>query len=126
MVFSCIDDNDVVIPKFAQCPNCAAIHRVIELCKSEIIPRKESTPALVTIDDIKLSMSKDLADILLKSNADLPTWEQAQFVIDNQRWGDFIHLAAETVDNSKQGKVLRILGRSIFKVETFSYTTLIG
>lgn len=125
-VFSVLDDDDKVVIKFAQCPSCGVIHRVVDVCKSEIIVGREQLSSLITVDDIKLSLSKELCDVLTKHSVDLPTWEHAQFIVENERWGEFVMLVSETVNGTKQGKRLRILGRSIFKVDTFSYTDTLG
>lgn len=117
-VFSVIGDDDVVKPKYAQCPNCGIIHKVVEISKSEIVP-KEAMGTLVTIDDIKASLPEGLVSILEKNQADLPSWESAQFIYENQQWGNFVLLTTETEGSIKQGKYVRILGERIFKVETF-------
>lgn len=122
VVFSQTDENGKFVAKLAQCPNCNAVHRVIDFCKSEIVPRKENTNALVSIDDIKLSMPKEISELLLKNGSDISSWEQAQFIIENEKWGEFVIISSEVIDNTKQGKFVRILGRNILKVETFSYT----
>ena len=118
-VFSVIDDNDVVLPKFAQCNNCGLVHKVIDLCKSEIVQGKESMTSLITIEDMRQSLPKNICDILDTNSADIPTWEMAKFIIDNKRWGDFVVLNSESESGSRQGKYVRILGETMFKVETF-------
>ena len=117
-VFSVIGDDDVVKPKYAHCPNCGIIHKVTEIAKSEIVP-KEAMGTLVTIDDIKASLPEGLVSILEKNQADLPSWEAAQFIYENQQWGNFVLLTTETEGSIKQGKYVRLLGERIFKVETF-------
>lgn len=125
-VFSVIDDSDNVVPKFAQCPNCSSIHRVVDVCKSEIVPRREHASSVVTIDDIKVSVPKDLCDILQKYNVDVATWEQAQFILENQQFGEYILLGSEMIEGVRQGKRLRFLGQSLYKIESFSFTNIIG
>lgn len=117
IVFSVIE-NDVVKPKFAQCPNCGRVHRVIELNKSEIVP-KESMPSIMTIEDIKHSIHDGLRAVLEANQADVATWEAVQYIIDNKRWGEFVVLVSESEGGSKQGKYVRILGEKMFKVEPF-------
>jgi hypothetical protein len=119
VVFSVIEDDDKIRPKFVQCNNCGIIHKIIDVCKSEITPR-EDMGALVTIDNIKVSMPANLVGILETNYADLPTWEAAQFIYDNKRWGEFVVLAADTESGTRQGKYLQILGENLFKVNAFS------
>lgn len=120
IVFSILDENDNVDSKYAQCNNCGLVHKVIDICKSEIQPGKENSSSILTIDDIKLSLPRDLSYILEKYRLELPSWEQAQFIVENKRWGEFIVLEQEDDGDTKQGKYVRILGESFFKVENFS------
>lgn len=119
VVFSVIDDNDRVIPKFSQCNNCGLVHKVYDLCKSEIVQGKEAMPSLLTINDVKASLPKNLSDILESNDADLPTWETAQFILENKRWGEFIVINSETEAGARHGKYVRVLSDTMFKVENF-------
>ncbi|MFA6050912.1 MAG: hypothetical protein WC761_07030 [Candidatus Paceibacterota bacterium] len=119
IVFSVVDDSDVVIPKFAQCNNCGLIHKVTDICKSEIVRGRESMTSIASVDDIRLGMPKALGDLLEGNNADLPTWEAAQFILENKFWGDFVVLTTDHSGGARQGKYVRILSESMFKVDTF-------
>ena len=119
VVFSVINDDDTVVQKNAQCPNCAMVHRVIDICRSVVLG-KDETRSVVTINDIKASLPEKLVDILEGNDADLPTWEAAQFNHENKNWGSFVVLSTDTVDGEKTGKILKILGENLFKVEAFS------
>ena len=107
-------------PKYSQCNNCGLIHKIIDICTSEIIENKEDMSSLLSIEDIKTSLPSNLVDILERSNVDLPTWEQAQFFLENKDWGNFIVLAQEEESGSKQIKYVRIMSETFFKVETAS------
>lgn len=120
MVFSVIDDNDNCIVKYAQCNNCGLVHKVIDVCKSEIITGKEQSNSIITIDDIKASLPANLSSILERNNVDLPTWELAQFIVENKRWGEFAILGTEEESGTRQGKYVRIMSDTFFKIETFS------
>lgn len=117
IVFSEVVD-DVVKQKFAQCNNCGLIHKVVDICTSEIMPGKEAMSAILTIDDIKAGMNSNLAAILERHQCDLSTWEHAQYVMENKRWGDIIVLTNETEDNNKIVKYVRVLGETLFKVDS--------
>lgn len=119
VVFSVINDDGTLQPKFAQCNNCGIVHKVTDLCRSEVVPR-ESMGSLVTIDDIKTGLPPQLASILDVNQADLATWEMAQFILENKQWGNFVVLSTDEVDGLRQGKYVRILGENMFKVESFS------
>lgn len=119
VVFSTIDEADSVIPKFSQCNNCGIIHKVVDICKSDILSGKENMSSIVTLEDIKSSLPSNLKDILERHNVDMSTWEQAQFIIENKMWGDFVVLAQDEDSGTKQGKYVRIMSDSFFKIESF-------
>ena len=120
-VFSIIDEDDKVIEKYSQCINCGIIHRVYDICHSEILFGKEKLVSLIEIKDIKLSLPKDLSDLLASYNVDLPTWEEAQFLLENKIWGKPIILVSESEDDKKAGKLLKIMAENSFRVESFLY-----
>jgi len=120
VVFSVISDDNSVKPKYSQCNNCGIIHKVVDICTSEILSGKEAMGSIVKIEDIKLSLPANLADILERNNVDIATWESAQFILENKEWGNFVILAQEEESGTKQGKYVRIMSETFFKVESFS------
>lgn len=118
-VFSIINDDGGVSVKFAQCNNCGIVHKVVDVCKS-ITVNKEEMGSLPTIDEVKAGLPANLANILEVNQVELPTWEMASFILENKRWGDFLVLRTDEVDGVRQGKYLRILSETMFKVETFT------
>jgi len=119
VVFSTVNDDDTINVKFAQCNNCGIVHKVTDICRSEIVAR-ESMGSIKTISDIKLGFSTDLANLLEANNAELHAWEHAQFIIENKLWGDFIVLSTDEEAGLREGKYVRILGENMFKVDTFT------
>jgi len=120
VVFSQIDDEDNVVVKFTQCNNCGLIHKVKDLCTSEILSGKENMSSIINLEDIKLSLPSALVSILERNNCDISTWEQAQFILENKQWGNFVTLAQEEESGTRQGKYLRIMSETFFKIETFT------
>lgn len=120
VVFSVIDDSDNAQVKFAQCNNCGVIHKVTDVCKSEIIQNRESMGSLLKIDDIKTSLPQNLVAILESNDADLPTWEFAQFIYETEKWGQHVVLNSDIESGTRQGKYVQIIGKNLFKVGTFS------
>lgn len=120
MVFSIVNEDDSVISKFVQCNNCGLIHKVIDICKSEILTGKESSASVMTIDEVKISLPRNLVDILERNNVDISIYEQAQFIMENKRWGDIVLLSNEEEGGSRHGKYVRILGETFFKVDNFT------
>ena len=119
-VFSVIDDDDNVISKLVKCNNCGVLHKVHDICKSEFIYEGEDFTGVISIDDIKLSLPERLLDILEAYTAERSVWEQAQFIIENKKWNSFIILRSEIIDDKLEGKLLRVLGLNLYKVEPFS------
>lgn len=117
VVFSVLDDDTVRV-KYAQCNSCGIIHKVVDICRSEIIASKEDLSSIMTIDDIKMGLPTQLATVLEKNDVDLATWEQAKWIWENDRWGDFVILSNETVDGVRQIKYLRILGKALFQMNS--------
>ena len=120
LVFSVIDENDLTICKYSQCNNCGVVHKVTDICKSEIMTGKENMSSIMTVDDIKQNLPSNLVDILERNNAELPVWEQASFILENEQWGSFIILSHDSDGDTKQGKYVRVMSSTFFKIETFT------
>lgn len=118
-VFSLIDDDNNVTPKYAQCNNCGIIHRVVEINRSEIVNDKESMTTILSIDDIRTALPTRLVELLDGNNADLATWEAAKDIVKNKRWGEFLVLTSESDQGVRTGKYVRILGDNMFDVDGF-------
>lgn len=116
VVFSIIDDSGTVQTRFAQCNNCGIIHKVTELCTSEIVG-KDYMSSLPSIDDVRASVPSRLASVLDAARADIATWEMARFIIENKKWGSFIVLDSDKEDELKQVKYVSVLGEDLFKVD---------
>lgn len=120
VVFSTIDDEDNVIPSFVQCNNCRTVHRVVGLCQSEIMHGKEHMRSVRTADEIKLALPDKLVSLLESNHVDISTYEAVNFIIQNERWGERVVLAIDNEEGEYQGKYVRILSDTLFKVDTIS------
>ena len=120
IVFSTIDDENKPVVKFVQCNNCGIIHKVTDVGRSEIVNGREHMGSIVSIDDLKSSLPEKLVGVLEANGCDLPTWENVQFIIENKQWGSFVVLVSEEEGGIRQGKFVRILGESMFKVDSFT------
>lgn len=123
IVFSIIQDDGTVLLKYSQCNNCGIIHKIIDICKSEIIIGKENMNSLITINDIRSSIHPNFVGVLEANFADLSTWEAIQHIVENKKWGEFVLLTTEIDDHEIHGKYIRILGESLCKVESFTRST---
>jgi len=120
VVFSEINDDGTVKHKFSQCNNCGIVHKVIDICRTEIIQGKDAMGSILTIDDVKASLPTNLVRLLETNDVDLATWEFAAFIVENKQWGSFVVLSTDEESGTKQGKYVRIMGENLFKVESFS------
>lgn len=119
VVFSVIDDSDTCIPKYVQCNNCAIVHKVVDICRSELVVGKDELATVTTIDDVALTIPQDVRGILETYKVDIATWEYAQFILQNQLWGTHLVLTRDMLDDETQGKVLIFNGPNKFNIETF-------
>lgn len=126
IVFSKIDEEGHVVPKYVQCNNCGIVHKVVDVCKSEVISSKESMSSVVTVDDIRPCVHPNLAGILEKNMADLPTWEACQHAVDNQLWGETVILTTDIEQDTRTGKYVRILGETLFRVDSYTTQEVVG
>lgn len=118
-VFSVIDDSDTVQPKFAQCNNCGVVHKIIDICRSELTVKEESK-SLPNIEDIKFSISKELVSVLESYQCDIATWELAEWICLNKCWDQWIILAKEEDETGDvHGKRLIFVDNEKFRIEAF-------
>lgn len=125
VVFS-VMENDVVVPKYVQCNNCNAVHKVYDICKSEIIPGKDELRSVTTINEVKLFLSQDIRTLLETYSCDLPVWEHIKFCIEESRWGDRVILTRENVEGEIVGKILTIESKDRFSLESYISREEIG
>lgn len=118
--------DGAVVPSYVECPNCGIMHRVFDICRSEIQGRVELTGAVKTIDEIRTSLPDKISSVMSSYELDVSSWQQAQLIIDNALWGEHVILKSEQLaDGVKLVKVMRILGASLVKVETHSGRTTV-
>ena len=123
VVFSIIQEDESVQQKYCQCNNCGIIHKVVDICKSEILSGKEYMNSIIKLEDIKSCIHSNFSTILEANNADIATWEAVQFAVENKQWGNFVVLTTDTEGEEIHGKYIRILGEAMCKVESFTRST---
>jgi len=119
IVFSELDANAEVVPSFAQCSNCGIVHKVIEVGKSQIL-KKETSTILPTIKEIKLSLPKELVELLEQYNLELYSWQEVQWIFDNESWGRTVVLTKEEIDGICNGKYIQFFGRNNWRINKFT------
>lgn len=120
-VFSVIDESDTVVTKYAECNNCGAAHKVYDICKSEIITGKDEVRSQLSIEDFKFSLPNDLYELLCHYKKELPDFEHSQYILDKKEWGTTIVLSREEMGEHTQGKVLRFINESKFRIESYTH-----
>tara|TARA_Y100000593_G_C4298716_1_gene332157 strand:+ start:1318 stop:1794 length:477 start_codon:yes stop_codon:yes gene_type:complete len=125
VVFSVIDESDTCVPKYAQCNNCGVVHKVIDLCRSEIMSGRDELKSVISKDDIKIMLPEDITRVLEAYDCDLPVWEHAMFIIHNKQWGSSIVVSREELDNERHGKMITFAGPGKTKIEPFATATTI-
>tara|TARA_R110001583_G_scaffold7985_4_gene38885 strand:+ start:11321 stop:11749 length:429 start_codon:yes stop_codon:yes gene_type:complete len=118
VAFSILDDSDNVIHKICQCNSCGVLHNVIDLCRSEIVRGAEESASIVTIDDLRFSLPKDIGSVLDSHKCDLPTWEYVKFVYDTERWGEIVVISKEELDDFTHIKLMKIISENKINIES--------
>lgn len=115
-VYSKIDDSEKVIQKIVKCNNCEALHKIIEIGKSQIIAGKDQTIVTLSKDDLVNNLPKNLVSILSNYDCDISSWEHAEDIIYEKRWKEPIVLKREIIDEKTNVKILEIIDSRTFKI----------
>lgn len=129
VVFSVINDSDMVIEKIAQCNNCGIIHRVFDIKKSEILIGKEDGKnSILSKEDMRLMLPSAVTQVLDTYSCDQATWEQCLFLVEHKNWDIPLVVSREedTNTNTIKGKIMHIMPAGGVKIETFSDSNFIG
>lgn len=111
-------ESDEFVQKHAECNNCGVIHKITGLCKSEIeIDRHEL--CILGIEDIDTMLPKQVSSVLKSYQCDLPSWEHALFIINEEKWGEFIVLLKSENKEGFDGKLLRFKKSGRYIIEPF-------
>ena len=115
-VFSVSIEEDTIKEKFVICDNCGVVHKVHDLCRSEIQTRHESITSVRTIPEIKMSLDENVCELLEKNNCHVSTWENVEFVIDNNLVEIPVIINRETVRGKTNVKILQLKSNGKFKI----------
>ena len=119
IVFSIIDDSNTVVPKYAQCNNCGVVHKVFDLCKSEILAGRDEITTTITKEDISPSLPSQIIEVLDSYTADVHLYEEASFILENKKWGCSMILTKEVLEDEITGKRLVFVSKNKYKIENF-------
>jgi hypothetical protein len=118
-VYSKLNKSGKVIEKIARCNNCQTLHKVYDICKSDIIRNgKDENKSALTLEDIELQISTKIANILRKYNVDISTYEHILDILENECWDEFVVLSRELIEFKYHVKILKILDHDKIKIIT--------
>lgn len=103
-----------------QCNNCSVVHKVVDICKSEVVAGLDFSSAITSLEEVKPGLPDNIAAILDKNNCDLATWENVLFNLDNKTEGFEIPIAREENLGLTQVKVLVVNDKGKVRVKTES------
>lgn len=119
VVYSKFSDEEKIEEKLVRCNNCDAVHRIIDLCRSEIVIKIEDTDTILDEDEIKLGLPEKIIGILEKNNSDIATYESIDHIMCEKAWGSQVIISRQTVKNEKTHiKILEINGENSFRLKS--------
>ena len=116
-VYSKIKDDKIEI-KYAQCNNCDIVHKVYDICKSEIVIGKEDYSVGLSIDDMSVQLSDKLSNLLSVNNCDYATWEHVLDIVENDRWEEPVVIKRDIINGKENVKILKIMPGEKIKLST--------
>ena len=117
-VFSEIDEEDNVTEKFIVCDNCGVVHKVFDLCKSEIQTQHETITSVRTIPEIKMSLDDNICQLLEKNNCHVSTWENIEFILDNEIFDLPVVINRENIKGKTNIKYVELKKNGKFKIKS--------
>lgn len=115
-VYSKINDIGNIIPKLVKCNNCEAVHYVNKVCRSELRPGKDQSIAIITKEDISISLPLNIRNYLLENKCDLSSFEHVQHIIEEKRWGENVVIKRDIMGEKQYVKFITIKSNDSFEV----------
>lgn len=119
IAFSVLDDSDTVVSKYVNCNNCSAVHRIYDVCKSEIVVGKEDMRSVVSIDDISLMIPKDIVSVLEAYDCEIHCYEHTLHILQYRLFEEYVILAKDVMENEVVGKKLTFNKMGAASIESF-------
>ena len=82
------------------------MHKVVEVCKSELIPGGDQKNVTIEKDDIELMLPDKISNVLKKYDCDISVWEHALDIYENKAWGSSLVLKREIIEENEHLKIL--------------------
>lgn len=107
-----------IVPKIAQCNNCKTLHKVYDICKSEIVPGgKDEDKTMLTKEDIVIQLPDKISNFLVRQDYDMSVFEHVLDIIDNEAWNELVVLSREVINEDLHVKILQIISENRFKIK---------
>lgn len=110
--------NDLIDEKYTQCNNCGAVHKVYDICRSEIVIGKEDLDTGLSIADMSIQLSDKLSMLLSSNNCDYATWEQVVDIVDEERWDEPVVIKRDIIDDKVVVKILKLKEGERIKIQS--------
>jgi len=119
-VFSLLED-DSVVEKLVRCNNCDAVHRVFDVCKSEIFIGDLDLTTIRTPQEILSELPQGLRESLIPLSLDMCTLEHILWCVENDKH-EKIPLRKDTVKGKLFVKFITLRPEGKWKFETESHS----
>ena len=110
--------SEKIEEKFIKCNNCDTLHKIVDVCRSEIVIGKDDYSAGLTIEDMSYQLDSKISNLLSVNNCDYATWEHVIDIIDDERWNESIVIKREIVNDKLHVKVLKILAENKIRINS--------
>lgn len=124
VVFSELDEDMNVLEHYEICNNCQAVHKIIDLCKSEVVPTnllEEEKIQVLEEDYYKKRLSAGIVGALDSNQVELATWKEVYYHFSNGNWGKEIIIKRDDDGDDVVVKVIKVYDRKTFKVEQYTH-----
>jgi len=118
VVYSKFDSESDIVSRFINCNNCGTLHKIIDICKSEIVPGIENSISSLSEDDISKIIPERMSKILNDHKCDIATFEQVLDVINSEEWNTPVIISKQSIKGSTQIKTMTILNKSEFTIDS--------
>ena len=119
VVFSEIDENAMIVPSFAQCPNCGVVHKIEEVGISKIL-KKEDLTSVLSKEEMEESFPEKIRGAIAGYDLEMHQLQEINFVLENKAWGRSVILTKENAGNMISGKYIQIFSETLFKFGVFT------
>ena len=123
-VYSKLDEHENIIHKFVSCNNCEAVHKIIDVCKSEIISGMDDVKLGITEEEISHMLPDNVRKVLYDNQCNIATYEQILDQIECKEWNIPVILSRKIINDSTHVKTFTLIEKDKFKIDSnlFDFT----